>query len=48
MAERESSPEDSDEARPISKSKRSRAKEGTASATLKPTDQTLIGKLNIL
>jgi len=34
-------PEDSEEARPVSKSKRSRANKGTARATLKPTDQTL-------
>jgi len=41
MAERESSPEDSEEARPVPKSKRNRANKGTARATLKPTDQTL-------
>lgn len=42
MAERETSPEDSDEARPVQKSKRNRVKEGTTSTTLKPTDETLI------
>jgi hypothetical protein len=48
QVERESSPDDFDEEPPIPKSKRNRATEGTASATLKPTDQTLLGKLNTL
>jgi len=48
MAERETSPEDSDEARPVQKSKRNRVKEGTTTTTLKPTDEALIGKLNTL
>ncbi|PNX66387.1 sister-chromatide cohesion protein [Trifolium pratense] len=50
QVERESSPDDFDEEPPIPKSKRNRTAEGTASAsaTLKPTDQTLIGKLNPL
>ncbi|CAJ2632128.1 unnamed protein product [Trifolium pratense] len=44
QVERESSPDDFDEEPPIPKSKRNRTAEGTASAsaTLKPTDQTLI------
>ncbi|WJX79682.1 peptidyl-prolyl cis-trans isomerase precursor, variant 2 [Trifolium repens] len=41
QVERESSPDDFDEEPQIPKSKRNRATEGTASATLKPTDQTL-------
>lgn len=49
MEERESSPEDFSEARPIPKPKRNRNNDGAApSASLKPTDQTMIGKLNTL
>jgi len=45
-AYRESSPDDFDEAR--NKSKRNRASEGTSSVAHKPSEQTLIGKLNTL
>lgn len=45
-AYRESSPDDFDEGR--NKFKRGRASEGTSSVAHKPSDQTLIGKLNTL
>lgn len=46
QADRESSPDDFDEA--PAKSKRNRASEGTSSVAHKVSDQTLIGKLNTL